>query len=80
VPVRALRAAGVPVALGADDPLVFRSGLLEQYEAVRDSAGLSDDDLADLARCAIRGSAAPDDVKARLGAGVTAWCAEPPQG
>ncbi|HWH28480.1 MAG TPA: adenosine deaminase, partial [Mycobacteriales bacterium] len=55
VPVRALREAGVAVALGADDPLLFRSGLLEQYEAVRVSAALSDADLADLARCAVRG-------------------------
>ena len=75
VPVRTLRAAGVPVALGADDPLLFRSGLLEQYEAVRRSDQLSDDALADLARCAVRGSAAPDDVKQRLDAGIDAWLA-----
>jgi len=78
VPVRALRKAGVPVALGADDPLLFRSGLLDQYEAVRDSAGLPDEDLADLARCAVVGSAAPDEVKARLLAGIGAWLAAPP--
>jgi adenosine deaminase len=77
VPVRALRAAGVPVALGADDPLLFRSGLLQQYEAVRDSAGLDDADLADLARCAVRGSAAPDDVKAALERGIDAWLSCP---
>jgi len=78
VPVRALREAGVPVALGADDPLLFRSGLLEQYEAVRDSAGLDDAGLADLARCAVRGSAAPEEVRARLEAGIDAWLAAPP--
>jgi adenosine deaminase len=78
VPVRALRAAGVAVALGADDPLLFRSGLLEQYQAVRDGAGLSDADLADLARCAVRGSAAPADVRGRLEAGIDAWLAAPP--
>jgi adenosine deaminase len=78
VPVRALRAAGVPVALGADDPLLFRSGLLEQYEAVRDGAGLSDADLADLARCAVRGSAAPHDVRVRLERGIDTWLATPP--
>jgi adenosine deaminase len=77
VPVRALRAAGVPVALGADDPLLFRSGLLAQYEAVRHSSDLSDADLADLARCAVRGSAAPDEVKADLERGVDAWLAAP---
>ena len=78
VPVRALRAAGVGVALGADDPLVFRSGLLEQYEAVRDGARLSDADLADLARCAVRGSAAPEPVRRRLEDGIDAWLAAPP--
>jgi adenosine deaminase len=78
VPVQALRAAGVRVALGADDPLLFRSGLLEQYEAVRDAAELSDADLADLARCAVRGSAAPEDVRARLERGIDAWLAAPP--
>jgi adenosine deaminase len=77
VPVRALRAAGVPVALGADDPLLFRSGLLDQYAAVRDRAGVTDEELADLARCAVEGSAAPQQVRARLLAGVEAWLAAP---
>ena len=73
VPVRQLRAAGVPVALGADDPLLFRSGLLDQYAAVRDRQGLSDAALADLATCAVRGSAAPAAVQAELLAGIDAW-------
>jgi adenosine deaminase len=77
VPVRTLREAGVPVALGADDPLLFRSGLLQQYEAVRDSAGLDDAALADLARCAVRGSAAPAEVRQRLERGIDAWLAAP---
>ena len=73
VPVRALRAAGVPVALGADDPLLFRSGLLAQYAAVRDRQGLTDEVLVDLAACAVKGSAAPDDVKGRLLQGGRDW-------
>ena len=78
VPVAALRQAGVPVALGADDPLLFRSGLLSQYELARTAMGLSDVALADLAACAVRGSTAPQDVRARLLAGVDAWLAAPP--
>ena len=78
VPVRTLRAAGVPVALGADDPLLFRSGLLDQYAAVRDRQGLDDAGLADLAECAVRGSAAPDGVKADLLAGIRRWVAARP--
>jgi len=77
VPVRQLRAAGVPVALGADDPLLFRSGLLEQYAAVRDQQGLDDAALAGLAADAVRGSAAPPEVQQRLVAGIATWLATP---
>jgi adenosine deaminase len=45
----------VPVALGADDPLLFRSGLLDQYAAVRVQQGLDDAALAGLAADAVRG-------------------------
>jgi adenosine deaminase len=72
VPVRRLREAGVPVALGADDPLVFRSGLLAQYASYAPEGPAF---LADLAACSIRGSTAPPEVRARLLAGVDAWLA-----
>jgi adenosine deaminase len=60
VPLRRFREYGVPVALGADDPLVFGSGLADQYRIARDVLGFADAQLADLARSSIRGSAAPD--------------------
>lgn len=75
VPVRQLREAGVPVALGADDPLLFRSGLLEQYAAVRSEQALDDTAMAGLAEDAVRGSAAPPEVKDRLLAGIRDWLA-----
>ena len=80
VPVRQLREAGVPVALGADDPLLFRSGLLDQYAAVRVQQGLSDEALAGLAADAVRGSAAPEPVRDRLLAGIDGWLVDLPSG
>lgn len=68
-PWRALRAAGVPVVVGADDPLVFRAGLLENYAVL----GASDDELADLARCSVLASAAPADLQASLVSGIHDW-------
>lgn len=75
VPLRVLADAGARVALGADDPLLFGSRLLDQYETARHVHGLSDASLADLARGSIEGSAAPSDVRKELLEGVDAWLA-----
>jgi adenosine deaminase len=76
VPLRQLFEAGVPIALGADDPLLFGSRLVAQYGIARRQHGFSDADLATLARMSIQGSAAPSDVRHRLLAGVDAWLAQ----
>jgi adenosine deaminase len=73
VPLRRLFEAGVPIALGADDPLLFGSRLLRQYELARDLYGFDDAELAELARQSIRASAAPDRLKKELLAGVDRW-------
>ena len=78
VPLRTLLDAGVPVALGADDPLLFGSRLARQYEVAREVHGCSDEELAELARSSIRVSVAPSDVRAHLLAGVDAWLADDP--
>ncbi len=78
VPLRTLLAAGARVALGADDPLLFGSRLVAQYTDARLVDGLSDAELAELARGSVDGSAAPTDVRARLLAGIDAWLAAPP--
>jgi adenosine deaminase len=75
LPVRALLTAGVPVALGTDDPLLFGADLTAQYALVRDVLGGSDAELATLARHSIEASAAPPAVRGPLLAGVGAWLA-----
>ena len=77
VPLRALVDAGATVALGADDPLLFRSRLLAQYEDARTVLAFTDDELADLARSSIRASRASDTTKRALLAGVDDWLATP---
>ncbi len=63
VPLRRLFDAGVPIALGSDDPLLFGARLLRQYELAREAYGFSDAEVAELARQSIRSSAAPDSVR-----------------
>lgn len=77
VPLRTLFDAGVPMALGADDPLLFGSRLAAQYEIARDSHAFTDEELAELARQSVRGSAAPPEVRDRLLAGIEDWLALP---
>ncbi|ANH92906.1 adenosine deaminase [Streptomyces sp. NPDC057197] len=75
VPLRTLYDAGVPMALGADDPLLFGSRLAAQYDFARRHHGFTDAELAELARQSIRASAAPEDVRAKLLSGVDDWLA-----
>ncbi|KMO99404.1 adenosine deaminase [Streptomyces roseus] len=75
VPLRTLFEAGVPMALGADDPLLFGSRLAAQYEIARRHHGFTDAELAELARQSVRGSAAPGEVQDKLLAGIDHWLA-----
>lgn len=77
VPVRPLMAAGIRIALGADDPLLFGSRLLDQYEAVRVAHGCDDPALAALAAGSVAGSRAPETVKRALFSRIEAWLATP---
>jgi adenosine deaminase len=80
VPLRRLFEAGVPVALGADDPLLFGPRLTAQYEIARSAHGFADAELAELARMSVLGSAAPPPLRARLLSGIDEWLATPPGG
>ncbi|WP_084714008.1 adenosine deaminase [Streptacidiphilus rugosus] len=77
VPLRRLFDAGVPLALGADDPLLFGSRLAAQYELARDSHGFTDEELAELARQSVRASRAPEPARVSLLSGIDAWLAQP---
>jgi adenosine deaminase len=78
VPLRRLVEAGVPVALGADDPLLFGPRLAAQYEIARHAHGFTDAELAGLARMSVLGSVAPDPLRGELLAGIGGWLAGPP--
>jgi adenosine deaminase len=73
VPVIPFQQAGVPVALGADDPLIFGTRLVGQYQILREIHGLNDQTLADLARQSVHASTAPAGVTKRLLAGIDVW-------
>ncbi|MBA2445889.1 MAG: adenosine deaminase [Nocardioidaceae bacterium] len=75
VPLRRLFDAGVSVALGADDPLLFGSRLIDQYAIARDVHYFSDPELAELARMSVRGSTAPELVRTQLLDEIDAWIA-----
>jgi len=76
VPLRRIVGAGIPVALGADDPLLFGTRLADQYAAARE-LGFGDAELAALARGSLRASRAPDHVRRAALDDVDAWLSAP---
>ena len=77
VPLRRLVDAGATVALGADDPLIFGSRLVAQYEVAR-LLEVTDAELADLARGSLRASRAPAPVRDAAFVDIDAWLAGQP--
>lgn len=75
VPLRRLVDAGAVVALGADDPLIFGSRLVDQYEAARSVHGFDDAGLAALARSSLAASRAPEAVRDEAERDIEAWLA-----
>jgi adenosine deaminase len=76
VPLHTLEAAGVPVVLGADDPLLFGGSLLDQYAVARDHHGYGREDLARLARASVTHSLIPGPLAATMFGEIDAWSAE----
>lgn len=72
-PLPHLLEAGLAVTINSDDPAMFRSPLLGEYEAARTVFGFDDTRLAGLARTAVRSSFADDMLKAQLTAEIEDW-------
>jgi adenosine deaminase len=76
-PLPRLLEAGVRCSINADDPLLFGPSMLDEYELCRREFGLTDSQLADIARTSIECGGAPDSVKVSALAGIDAWLAAP---
>jgi adenosine deaminase len=74
-PLPRLLEAGVRCSVNADDPLLFGPSMLQEYELCRRELGLSDEQLADVARSSIECGNAPAALKADALAGIDAWLA-----
>jgi adenosine deaminase len=74
-PLPRLLEAGVRCSINADDPLLFGPGLLDEYELCRREFGLTDDQMAFIARCSIECGGAPAELKAAALAGIDEWLA-----
>jgi adenosine deaminase len=77
VPVRTLMDAGIDVALGADDPLLFGSHLAGQYSVLRVAQDFKDVELAELARMSVRRSYAPSDTVNASLSRIEDWLSAP---
>ncbi|CAG6392329.1 adenosine deaminase [Streptomyces cocklensis] len=79
-PLPRLLQAGVPCTLNADDPLLFGPGLLAEYETARAALGLTDPQLASIARTSVESSGAPRASVTAALARITEWLTPPPPG
>ena len=71
-PLPALRAAGVPITLGSDDPPYFGASVGGEYTVAAQHFGFSDDDLLAVTTTAIEASFAEPALKETLRARVRA--------
>jgi adenosine deaminase len=78
-PFPALRDAGVVVTLNSDDPTLFGGWLTDVYTSAQEAWGLTDADLADLARTAVRVSFADEPTKHVLTRAIDDWLVAAPQ-
>lgn len=74
-PLPRMLEAGLLVTLASDDPSIFGSRVAGEYALVRESFGMGDEVLAEIARNGVRASFAPDAMKADLERGIDGWLA-----
>jgi adenosine deaminase len=74
-PLRALLDADVPVSLNADDPYWFDSSIADEYELARERYGLSDEDLAGIAKASATHTGMSEQTRRRMLAGIEDWLA-----
>ena len=72
-PLLQLIDAGVTVTLNSDDPAMFHSDLLGEFEVARTVFRLSDESIAALARAGVRASFAGDTLKQEMEKGIDNW-------
>ncbi|MGO4594269.1 adenosine deaminase [Leifsonia sp. 2TAF2] len=72
-PLLRLDAAGVPVTINSDDPAYFGGYVGQNFAAVRDALGLTEERARRFARTSIEASFASDDRKAELLAELKGW-------
>jgi adenosine deaminase len=65
-PLGALRAAGVRVTLGSDDPPYFGCSIASEYALAHERMGLEEGELLDITRIAVQASFADDALKNAL--------------
>ena len=78
VPIAQFLEAGIPFTLNADDPLFSVNGVGDEYVVVRDTFGLSDSEIAAIARTSATASNASPATKARIMDGIDAWLSAAP--
>jgi adenosine deaminase len=72
-PLQTLWEAGVVVSVNTDDPGFFDCDLVSEYALAGRTLGLDRAGYAQLARNAVEGSFAPDELKAELRAAINDW-------
>jgi adenosine deaminase len=72
-PLPLLLTAGVRCTINADDPLLFATDLLKEYERCRDVLQLTDEALAAVARTSLQASAAPAETVTAGLAAIETW-------